>query len=101
MFRDLSVNLAVRRDADRVSWKNTGHNTVEVTLNLVHLRPYPEWVSNDDDIVLFVPSQEVRPSIEARWTVTAQGYGRAYEGDALTLVVQGMTYADGGRMNTE
>ncbi|EQM29986.1 hypothetical protein N601_30105 [Rhodococcus erythropolis DN1] len=69
-----------------VTWKSLD-DSVEITLDLKHLRPHPAWVSEADDIIL-VANLAASSEVTAEWTVTAQGYGKVYEGQAITIPVE-------------
>lgn len=72
--------------ANSVSWRNTSDDTVEITLDRERLPPIPEWISEDDDLVLLAVDPTAG-ALTASWTVTAQGYGKPYEGPAKELPV--------------
>ncbi|XVA03369.1 hypothetical protein ACQ86I_06440 [Prescottella equi] len=76
-----------------VTWKNLD-DSVEITLDLRHLRPHPVWESEADDIVLFHGGDTGIGEVAARWTVTAQGYGKVYEGEVRTIPVEPVTILD-------
>lgn len=75
-----------------VTWKSL-NDAVEITIDLKHLRPHPAWESEDDDIVLVVNDAE-STEVTARWTVTAQGYGKVYEGQVRTVPAEPVLISD-------
>ncbi|CCW14437.1 hypothetical protein EBESD8_50060 [Rhodococcus aetherivorans] len=76
-----------------VTWKNLD-DSVEITLDLRHLRPHPVWESEADDIVLVHSGDIGGTEVAARWTVTAQGYGEVHEGEVRTIPVEPVSFLD-------
>lgn len=70
-----------------VKWQNLD-DAIEITIDLKHLRPHPVWVSKDDDVVLVLRDHSNSTGVTVDWTVTAQGYGKAYAGTPLTVPVE-------------
>ncbi len=79
-------NLRPPRDYP-IKWQNL-HNAIEIIIDLKNLRPYPVWVSNNDDVVLVLHDHKNSTGVTTDWTVTAQGYGKAYSGPPLTVPVE-------------
>lgn len=91
MFSRLVGAAVAHGEEPPVSWRNVTADAVEITLNLRHLRPQPEWVSDDDDMVLRATRVE-DSTVTATWMVTAQDYGKAHEGASLELPVTGVSH---------
>lgn len=90
---DLSFYDELRIADYPVTWKNLD-GAVEIILDLRHLRPHPVWESETDDIVLVLNGDTGSADVTARWTVTAQGYGKMYEGPEQTIPVKPISFLD-------
>lgn len=79
-----------RRDDYPIDWEHNDDGDLEVTINLAQLRPHPAWRSESfgEDIVLVVDPDSDADQITMTYTVTAQGYGKEYVGEPLTVDVE-------------
>lgn len=96
---DLSDFGRVRPRGYPITWRNL-ENAVEITIDLEHLRPHPVWESDDHDVVLVLRDRDNSTDVTAEWTVTAHGYGKAYEGDLRTIPVESVSMRDSFRVIT-
>ncbi|MDO3650750.1 hypothetical protein [Nocardia mangyaensis] len=86
MGYDPAMLANVRRPDYPVSFTSRGDD-VRVVIELEHLRPFPEWESDADDLVLLAGSSE-QAEVLVQWTATADGYGEHVEGDHAPLSVK-------------
>lgn len=70
-----------------VDWRHNESGDLEVTINLPRLRPHPPARQDYDDVVVIVDDPD-RESVTVTYTVTAEGYGTVFEGDATELPVE-------------
>ena len=70
-----------------VDWRHNESGDLEVTINLPRLRPHPPARQEYDDVVVIVDDPG-RESITVTYTVTAEGYGTVFEGEATELPVE-------------
>lgn len=70
-----------------VDWRHNESGDLEVTINLPRLRPHPPARQEYDDVVVIVDDPD-RASITVTYTVTAEGYGTVFEGEATELPVE-------------
>lgn len=62
-----------------VEWENQDGNLV-VTITLDSLPPEPDWVSENDDVVLVRNADSDGP-VWVTWTATAATYGTVFRGE--------------------
>lgn len=63
-----------------VRWENKDGNLV-VTITLKALPPEPDWISDDDDVVLVRDRDSAGP-VRVTWVATAADYGTVFRGEA-------------------
>lgn len=86
-----AIRFAIKRQREPVTWRNTTPKTVQITVDIDHLRPHPEWDSAHNDLVLRATDVE-SPNVIATWTVTAHGYGKAHEGPPVEIPVASVNH---------
>lgn len=70
-----------------VRWEHNDDGDLEVTITLAELRPHPPWRHTGDDVVLVLRNSALE-EVTVTYTVTAHGYGIAFEGDPFTVRVE-------------
>lgn len=85
-----------RRDDYPIEWRHNDDGDLEVTINLVRLRPHPVWRTESvgEDIVLVVEPDTDADEITVTYTVTAQGYGKEFVGEPFTVAVEKVDMLD-------
>lgn len=68
-------------------WDNNDDGDLEVTITLAELRPHPTWRHNNDDVVLVCRKADLT-KVTVTYTVTAHGYGTAFEGEPFVVPVE-------------
>ena len=76
-----------------ISWENNDDGDLEVTIDLPELRPHPAWRHRGDDVVL-IARDGLDDALTVTYTVTAGGYGTAFEGEPMSIPVEHVDMID-------
>ncbi|MGV0748054.1 hypothetical protein [Mycolicibacter minnesotensis] len=92
----ISLPRPARRDDYPIEWRHNDDGDLEVTINLARLRPHPVWRTESvgEDVVLVVEPDSDADQITVTYTVTAQGYGKAFVGEPFTVDVERVDMLD-------
>lgn len=79
-----------------LEWHNSG--SVDICLDVGDLRPLEEYVFDDEEIILVVPSEVDAETVNGTWEITARGHNEIYTGAIAVEVADPVDLTSAMRM---